>query len=321
MDITQIEKASKDISPYVLKTPVERCPELEALLKTNVRIFFKREDQQVTNTFKSRGAFNALINLIAEKKKCGVVTRSSGNFAQAVACAAERLGIPAVIVMPENAPKIKRDLTESFKPELIICGNSHEEGQAAVEEIKEKRGCVALSPYDHQDVIAGQGTIGLEVYQSLPSVKHYFCPIGGGGLLGGSALALKERDASIEIFGVEPEGAKDYYLSREAGQRLVYGPVETIADGLRAPVVGVHNWPLLEKYVDHVELVTDLQIKQAMLWLYENKQWIIEPSGATALASLLFHPHQLKGDTVCVISGANVDKDMFYEWIEEAKRG
>lgn len=319
MDIERIEKASRDCSPYILKTPLERCPELEKFLETDSRIFFKREDLQVTNTFKSRGAFNALLNLTPEQKKRGVVTRSSGNFAQAVACAAERLSIPAVIVMPEDAPKIKRQLTEAYSPELIICGNSHEEGQATVESVKKERGCTVLSPYDHLDVIAGQGIIGLEVCASLPSIRHYYCAIGGGGLLGGSAAALKQHLASVRICGVEPEGARDYYLSRLARERTVFSPVDTIADGLRAPVVGTHNWPLLEKYVDDVKLVTDLEIKKAMLWLYENKQLVIEPSGAAALAAILFHKPYFEGDVVCVISGANVDREMFDKWLSEAR--
>lgn len=319
MDIERIEKARRDCSPYILKTSLERCPELEEFLKTKSRIFLKREDLQVTNTFKVRGAFNALLNLTPEQKNKGVVTRSSGNFAQAVACAAERLSIPAVIVMPEDAPKIKRQLTEAYGPEIVICGTSHEEGQAMVGALKQKRGCEALSPYDHLDVIAGQGIIGLEVIDSMPSISQYYCAIGGGGLLGGSGAALKQIKPSVRIFGVEPEGARDYAISRKLGKRTPFSPVDTIADGLRAPVVGVHNWPLLEKYVDEVGLVTDLEIKKAMLWLYETKHLVIEPSGATALAFLLYHTPPLEGDVVCVISGANVDRDMFDLWKIEAK--
>jgi threonine dehydratase len=318
--LDDVKHARQTIRTRIKKTPLIKAPdELSKKLKHSGQIYFKCENFQWTNTFKVRGAFNAILHLSDQEKMRGVVTRSSGNFAQAVAFAAQKLGIRAKIVLPDNIPKIKLQLTQQFGPEIVFAGPHHEEGDAVVKDIVEKEGMTLLHPYNQKNVIAGQGTAALEIFEDLPSIGNFFCPIGGGGLLSGCSTAFKALNQSIQITGVEPAGAADYYRSRQAGQPIELKHIDTIADGLRASVVGDLDWPLLQKNVDRAEIVSDQEIKQAMKYFKETMDWVTEPSGATAFASLLLHGQKLNdGDIVVMISGANVDPHLFIQWLEEA---
>jgi threonine dehydratase len=318
MDLSVFQKAREAIFPYIKKTPLVRCYELESLHNSRIRIFLKCENLQLTHCFKARGAFNALLNLSEQDKKRGVVTRSSGNFGASLAYAAKILGIPVTIVMPKNVTKKKHDQAASFSPTIVLASSRKEE-EEMVRKISSERGLQMLSPYNHLDVIAGQGTISLEIYEQLPTVKYLICPLGGGGLMGGTAAAIKKLNPSSRTIAIEPLGADDYFLSRKEKRKVHLDVVDTIADGLRAPEVGSLTYPLLEKYVDTVEVVPDVAIKQAMRFLYEKVGMIVEPSGAASVAGAMFHPGlDLHGDVVCIISGGNVDLDKFYPWIEEA---
>lgn len=206
LHIDDFRQVLAGIRPYVKKTSLLRCKALESYLKTKCRVFLKLENEQPTGSFKVRGAFNALLNLPAQDKATGVVTRSSGNFAQAIAYAGNLLKIKTRIVMPTNAPEIKKEATRRFDVELTFAGITHQEGDLAVQEIKRATGANIISPYNHPDVIKGQGTISLEVFDELPSIGHFFCPIGGGGLLSGCAAAFKLLNPAIETIGIEPEG-------------------------------------------------------------------------------------------------------------------
>ena len=305
-----VEEARKKISSYIQKTPLIRAPDLE---KANVRIFLKCENLQFTGSFKQRGAFNALLHLSGEEKKRGVITRSSGNFAQALAYAAYKLGIEATIVMSESASEYKKEKTKKYGPKLYFRKTRQEEDQT-VREMAEEKKLVRLSPFNHKDVIAGGGTLGLEILEDLPTISHYFCPLGGGGLMGGSSFALKENHPEVQTIGIEPEGANDYYRTLKEKKRVVIMEPDTIADGLRAPCVGDLDLPLLQKYVDRVEIVSDDAIKKAMRFLYRKMGLIIEPSGAASVAGLLSHTEALSGDVVCVLSGGNVVYDSFIKW-------
>ncbi|MBS0653120.1 MAG: threonine/serine dehydratase [Verrucomicrobia bacterium] len=317
MELVDIQKAQRAIAPYVRKTPLIRAFPIEECLKSDARIYLKCENFQITSSFKARGAFNALLNLSADAKKRGVVTRSSGNFAQALAYAGFVLNIPATIVMPENAPQVKKEKTAQYKPALLFRGPSQKEEQAEVERLASTEGLTPLSPHNHRDVIAGQGTIALEIFEDLPSVAQFFCPIGGGGIMAGTSIAFKSLNPDIHLVGIEPEGANDYYLSRQAGNPISLDKIDTIADGLRTPQVGSLNWPVLEKLLDEAATVTDEQIKAAMRLLYNAMGLIIEPSGAASVAGLLFKPdiRRHQGDIVCVLTGGNVDLDLFYSWL------
>lgn len=300
--------AMASIRPYIKKTSLVRCEELERKLNTPYQIFLKLESEQFTRSFKVRGAFNALLSLTPSEKIKGVVTRSSGNFAQSIAYAGKLLGIKVTIVMPTNAPEIKKIETQKHDPVLIFAGITHEEGDAVVEKIKLETGGIQISPYNHLEVIRGQGTIALEVYEDLPKLQHFFCPIGGGGLMSGCAAALKQLNPNIETIGIEPEGANDYYLYRLQGHQVSLKSINTICDGLRATQVGALNRPILDQYVDTVSTVSDDSVKEAMKFLRDNCGLMIEPSGAAAVAGLFNHSKPLKGEVVCVISGANIDE-------------
>ena len=317
MDLAKIQEARERIAVHVKKTPLIRCYALEELLHTRVKIFLKCDHLQLMNSFKVRGAFNVLLNLSSEEKRKGVVTRSSGNFASALAYACHLLQIPATIVMPEKVPKAKLDLVLTFSPTIFFAPTRVDE-EKKVEELARESNLTPLSPYNHLDVIAGQGTAALEIFEDLPSLQTFFCPLGGGGLMSGTASALKGLNPKIQTIAVEPTGANDYTLSRQEGRKVRLDRVDTICDGLVAPTVGEINYPLLNQTVDQVVTVSDEAIIKAMRFLYEKVGMIVEPSGTASIAALMTCPN-LEGDTVCFISGGNVQRDKFYSWIETSK--
>lgn len=314
IDLASIQKAQKRIAAYVKKTPLIRCHALEEWLHTSARIFLKCDHLQLMNSFKVRGAFNVLLHLSPEEKRRGVVTRSAGNFASALAYACHLLHIPVTLVMPEKVPKAKLDLVTAFSPTILFASSRMEEEKKA-EEIAHETNATLLSPYNHLDVIAGQGTAALEIFEALPSIQTFFCPLGGGGLMSGTAIAFKGLNPKIQTIAVEPLGANDYFLSREAGRKIRLDQVHTIADGLVAPTVGEINYPLLNQTVDQVTTVSDEAMIQAMRFLYEKVGLRVEPSGAASVAALMAQA-KLEGDVVCFISGGNVEQDRFYQWIE-----
>jgi len=299
-----IREAAERISPFIIRTPIIRFRYLERIFK--VPIYLKCENLQITRSFKVRGAFNALLTL--EVKERGVVTRSSGNFAQAVSYAAKLMDIPATIVMPTNAPQVKIDRTREFGVAPLLFGRTHQEAEIKVAEIANEQGKYVLSPYNHERVVAGQGTAGLEIIEELPDLQTYLCPVGGGGLAAGTTTAIKSHSKSILTIGIEPSGAADYFAYRKSGVLEPLAEIVTIADGLRAPVVGSIPLPYLDKNVDQVEIVGDGAIESAMLLLKQEFGMIVEPSGATALAYLVEKPRfAFAGPVVVMISGGNFE--------------
>jgi threonine dehydratase len=316
----EILTAQENIRPYLIQTPLIRCTPLEKELKLKGRLFLKCEHMQQTGSFKPRGAFNALLQLSSQEKKHGVVSRSSGNFAQGLAYAGNTLHIPITLIIPSNAPKIKKDAAAKWDARIFFSDLGHAEQQAKALEISQEEKLTLLSPFDHLKVIAGAGTLALEIWEHLPTISQYFCPIGGGGLMAGSSAAFKALNPAIETTGIEPQGANDYFLSRQAGLRQRLAKVDTIADGLRAPQVGELNWPILQKNVDKLALVSDQEIINAVRYLHEKMGMVIEPSGAAAFAALLNHPEKIKpgADAVCLLSGGNVDRAIFDKWIHSS---
>lgn len=315
LTLALVQEARERIAPYLKPTPMVRCESLEKTLNYNGRIFIKCENEHPTGSFKVRGAFNNMLQLTEDEKRKGVITRSSGNFAQAVAYSAARLNVKATIVMPKNAPKTKVRGTESFGAKIIYSTGNHEEGEAIVEQEARDRSLVKLHPYNNIRTMAGQGTAALEVLEQVSSVAHFFCAIGGGGLLSGCSLALKEKKSEVVVHGIEPLGASDYFESRSKGQLVTWQKIDTIADGLRSSSVGDLNYPILNKYVDNVAIVTDEEIKKAMKLLFEKMHVVIEPSGAVSLAGFIKAKDKLSGDVVILLSGKNVDMDSFEEII------
>jgi len=276
------------------------------------RLFLKLENQQPIGSFKLRGAYDKIASLSEEERSRGVITYSSGNHAQGVAYAARKLGVKAIIVMPNNAPAIKRQATASLGAEIVIVGPGSAERQAKAEELAETHGYVIVPPYNDEKIIAGQGTIGLEILEDLPEVEMVLVPVGGGGMISGIASAIKLSSPGTKVLGVEPELAGDAQATLRSG-KLVHFDAEkvtrTIADGLRTQSIGAINFEHIRKYVDDIVTVTEDEIRESVRRLALDPKTIAEPSGAVAVAAFLFHRDQLPSTklNVAVISGGNIE--------------
>lgn len=311
--LEQISEAKNRISPYLEPTAILRSDKLQEILGYKSPIYLKLESEQPTGSFKVRGAFNVLLQLDGSIEK--VVAFSSGNFAQAVAYGATKLQKEVTIVMPKNAPRKKIEGTQNLGANIVFCGERHEDGESIVKELAEQEGFFPLHPFNNYHTIAGQGTIACEILESNPQAAHFFCPVGGGGLLSGCASFFKTHNRSMSIYSVEPLGAHDFYESFHAKQHLSFDRTNTIADGLRAISVGQLNYPILMDTVDKALVISDEKIIEAMRLLWENHQLIIEPSGATALAGFLSIHENLEGEVVILLTGKNVDRESFKNWV------
>ena len=282
------------------------------------RLFLKPENQQPIGAFKLRGAYNKVASLAPEDRKRGVISYSSGNHAQGVAYAARALGVKAIIVMPDNAPAIKREATAALGAEIVIVGPGSAERQIKAEELAAQFGYVIVPPYNDEQIIAGQGTMGLEILEDLPEVETVFAPVGGGGMISGVAAAIKLSRPSIKVIGVEPELAGDAQASLRAG-KIVHFPADevsrTIADGLRTQSIGPINFEHIRRYVDDIVTVSEEEIRRAVRLLASNPATVAEPSGAVAVAGFLFRCDQLSKAkfNVAIISGGNIDPQMLEE--------
>ncbi len=279
------------------------------------RLFLKPENQQPIGAFKLRGAYNKIASLSEADRKRGVISYSSGNHAQGVAYAARALGVKAVIVMPNNAPAIKREATAALGADIVLVGPGSTERQLKAEELAAQHGYIIVPPYNDEHIIAGQGTIGLEILEDMPEVETVLAPVGGGGLISGVAAAIKLSKTSVKVFGVEPELAADAQASLRAG-KIVQFPAEqvtrTIADGLRTQSVGPINFEHMQCFVDGIVTVTEDEIREAMKLLAANPDTVAEPSGAVATAGFLFRADQLPKTklNVAIISGGNIEPQM-----------
>jgi threonine dehydratase len=279
------------------------------------QLFLKPENQQPIGAFKLRGAYNKIASLSPEDRKRGVITYSSGNHAQGVAYAARALGIKSVIVMPDNAPAIKREATAALGAEIVFVGPGSSERQIKAEELAAQHGYVIVPPYNDEQIIAGQGTMGLEILEDIPDVEAVFAPVGGGGMISGIAAAIKLTKPSIKVIGVEPKLAGDAQASLRAG-KIIQFPADqvsqTIADGLRTQSVGVINFEHIRAYVDDIVTVSEEEIRNAIRYLSANPATLAEPSGAVAVAGFIFHAAELPRTkvNVAIVSGGNIDPEM-----------
>ena len=265
----------------------------------------KCENLQRTGSFKIRGAYNLIAALRADQLAHGVIAYSSGNHAQGVACAAAMLGIHATIVMPENVVQAKLEATRQFGADVLFAGTDSETRRRVAENLAEERGAALVPPYNHQAIIAGQGTIGLEILEQLPDVETIIVPVGGGGLIAGVSRAVKLCRPSVRVVGAEPEGAADAGASLRSGRIVVLEEVETIADGLRARSVGELPFAVIQRYVDDIVAVPDSLILETTRSLLFSAHLVVEPSGAVATAAAL--SGAARGRTVAVLSGGNID--------------
>jgi len=280
--------------------------------------FLKCESLQPAGAFKIRGAYNMVAQLDPAQRAAGVITYSSGNHGQAMALAARTLGAPAVVVMPTTAPKVKVDGARAFGAEVIFAGTTSADRRARAEAEASTRGLTMVPPFDHEWIIAGQGTAGLEILEQRPDVAAVLVPIGGGGLAAGVAAAIKQSRPDVKVIGVEPVGAAAMQASVDAGHPVTLPKTETVADGLMPVRPGDLTFAHVQKFVDRVITVEDKDIIAAVLWIFANAKLVAEPSGAATTAAVLSGAldaaFRIDGPIVAIVSGGNMGVERLAEW-------
>ncbi len=312
-----IKAAQKRITKEAYRTPLIR-------LGLEGEVYAKAENLQRTNSFKFRGAYNFLASMTPEERQRGVTAPSSGNHAQGLACAAHLFGVPAAIAIPEAAPAIKVERTKAWGAEVVRCGSSSQERQAAAQYFVDKFGYTLVPPFDHPWIIAGQGTAGLEIAEDLPSVANVLVCTGGGGLLSGIALAISQLCPQAQIIGVEPELAADASESFAKKERLSWSAKDTsrtIADGVRTQELGNYTFEIIKDYVHGFVTVTEAAILEMTRWYVNEAKLVVEPTGALTLAAyqkLLTGQSEIQlkpGKTVVLVSGGNIDPGLLKDLI------
>jgi threonine dehydratase len=305
--LDDIRAAAARIRGHVHRTPVVTCATLDALC--GARLFFKCENLQKVGAFKMRGATNAVLSLGQDEAARGVATHSSGNHAQALASAARARGIPAFIVMPTSAPAVKRRAVAGYGAEIIPCEPTLAAREATLRDVVVRTGAVFIPPYDDDRIIAGQGTAALELVEEVPGLEWVLCPVGGGGLLAGTALAVAGLVPGAKVVGAEPAGADDAARSLATGRRLPAENPRSVCDGLLTSL-GERNFPIIQRLVHAIWTVTDAEVISAMRLVFERMKLVVEPSAVAGLAAALGHADDLAGRRVgIVLSGGNVDLD------------
>ena len=302
-----IKNVAKKIKPYIHETPILTSTLLNEIVGCN--IFFKCENFQKMGAFKMRGATNAILNLSEEQKAKGVVTHSSGNFAQALSLAANKLGLKAYIVMPSSAPQVKIDAVKGYGGEVIICPPTLKDRETNAERISIENGATFIHPSNDLDVIKGQGTAAFELLEKYSNLDAIFTPIGGGGLVAGTILAVQQRSPNCKIYGGEPENVDDAFRSLKSGRIETNETTDTIADGLKTQL-GDINFPIIRDGIEEIVLVTEDQILSALKLIWSRLKIVIEPSSAVAFAALINKSADLNSKDIGVIlSGGNVNLD------------
>ncbi|MEH6589298.1 MAG: pyridoxal-phosphate dependent enzyme [Halioglobus sp.] len=305
--LADIQAAASRIEPYVHCTPVQSSELLSD--HCGASLFFKMENLQKVGAFKARGAANAVFSLDEEEAARGVATHSSGNHGAALAMAASRRGIKAHIVMPKNAPAAKKAAVQAYGGIVIDCEPTLAAREQTLEEVVAATGAHAVHPYNDARVIAGQGTVGLELIEQISDLDAVVVPVGGGGLLAGVATAVKSINPGIEVIAVEPTGADDAFRSFGLGRLVSQQNPDTIADGLRGSL-GTLNFEIIQQYVDTIITVDDAAIVEAMKLQWSRLKSVVEPSGAVSFAGILEYPERFSGRRVAVVvSGGNLDLD------------
>ncbi|MDZ7331089.1 MAG: pyridoxal-phosphate dependent enzyme [candidate division KSB1 bacterium] len=313
--IEDLRAAQRRIAGLVHRTPVLTCTTLNEM--TGAQLFFKCENFQKVGAFKFRGACNAVFSLPENEAAKGVVTHSSGNHAAALSLAARKRGIPARIVMPSNAPAVKIAAVKNYGGQITFCEPTQLARETAAAEIIKQTGAVMIHPYNNETVIAGQGTAALELLEDVPDLEYILAPVGGGGLLSGTAIAARSSSKNIKVIGCEPKNADDAYRSIKAGKIIPPVHPNTIADGLKTSL-GEKTFPIIQQLVDEIVLVSEEQIILAMRHIFERMKVIIEPSSAVPFGALLSGKLNLAGKKVgIIISGGNVDLSKFFDLLSQ----
>ena len=308
----QLLDTQQIIKPHIHKTPVVTSATFDRLTQAN--LFFKCECFQRTGSFKIRGATNAILSLSEEAKKRGVVTHSSGNFAQALSCAATKQGIKAWVVMPQNAPSVKKAAAQGYGGTIVECAPTLKDRELTAAKVIEQYGATLLHSYNQYPVIRGQATAAMELLAEVSALDYVVAPVGGGGLLSGTALACAHFSEGTKVFGAEPLGADDAHRSFYAGTIIPQTNPQTIADGLRTSL-GDLTFPIIKSLVSDILTVSEQEIVDAMKLFWARTKILIEPSSAVPVAAILRHPEIFAGKRVGVIlSGGNVDMERFFSY-------
>ena len=302
---SDLEKAYAQVTPYVHQTPILTSSLLNEL--TAAKLFFKCENFQRMGAFKMRGAIQAILQLSEKQKKAGVVTHSSGNFGQAISLAAKTLGVKAYVVMPQNAPQVKKEAVASYGGIVTECESTLAAREATATQISNEFGATFLHPSNNTDVILGNATVAMELLQKKPELDIIICPVGGGGLLAGTALAAHYFGNNCATMAGEPAAADDAYRSLQTGKIETNATVSTIADGLRTHL-GDKNFPIIKRLVSEIIRVEESEIIDALKLSWERMKIVVEPSSAVPFAAILKQPQTFTGKKVGIIlSGGNVD--------------
>jgi threonine dehydratase len=295
----------KRVKPYIHRTPVLTSELINEMVQANV--FFKCENFQKMGAFKMRGATNAILSLTNEERSKGVVTHSSGNFAQALSLAAKKIGVKAYIVMPKNAPQVKKNAVKTYEGIIIECDSNPVAREEMAANVQQETNATFIHPSNDDEVIYGQGTAAMELFEDYPDLDYVFSPVGGGGLIAGTALAAAYFSKHCKVIGGEPKNADDAYRSLLSGKIEFNEQANTIADGLRTNL-GDRNFPIIKKHVEKIVRVEEEDIVVAMKLIWERMKIIIEPSSAVAFAALLKNKSNYKNKNIgIIISGGNVD--------------
>jgi threonine dehydratase len=309
-----VESAAREIAPAAHRTPLITSRTVNR--RTGGEVIFKCENLQRGGAFKFRGAYNALSRLSGDERRRGVVAFSSGNHAQAIALAGQVLEIPRIIVMPSDAPAVKRLATEGYGGEVVLYDRDREDREAIGKRLAQERGLTLIPPYNHPHIIAGQGTAARELIEEAGPLDFLFVPCGGGGLLSGSAIAARAMSPTCKVIGVEPAAGDDATRSFRSKQlQTVHNP-KTVADGARTPSLGSLTFPLVLAHVDDMTTVDDPTLLKTMFYLWERLKLVVEPTGALAAAAALEGTTSIRGARVgVVLSGGNVDLTQVSQWL------
>ncbi len=303
--LAQIRAAREELQGTALVTPMEGSRWLDAL--TGQKVSLKCENLQRTGSFKIRGAYLRISRLSEDERARGVVAASAGNHAQGVALAASLLGIKSTVFMPNGAPIPKEKATRGYGADVRFVGHTIDECLVEARKFEADTGAVLIHPFDHVDIVAGQGTCGLEILEQTPDVRTVVVPTGGGGFLGGIATAIKSQRPDVRVIGVQAESAAAYPASLAAGHPIPLAEMATMADGIAVGCPGEVPFAAIRRYVDEIRTVSEESLSTALLVLLERAKVMVEPAGAAAVAALLDHPHDFEGPVVAVLSGGNID--------------
>lgn len=304
LELSEVYNASRVLKGVARRTPIM----FASRLNEDAKVYLKCENLQNTGSFKLRGAYYKISQLTDEEKSRGVIACSAGNHAQGVALGATRNGIKSIICLPAGAPLSKVEATKGYGAEVCLVPGVYDDAYAKAVELRDQYGYTFVHPFDDEKVIAGQGTIGLEIIEDMPDVEAVIVPIGGGGLISGVAFAVKQLRPDVKVYGVQAEGAPSMYNSLKEGHRIHLDSVKTIADGIQVKEPGENTFNLTSQYVDEVVTVSEDEIAAAILALMEQKKLVSEGAGAVAVAAAMFNKVPIKGkNVVCVVSGGNID--------------